>query len=141
MGYRQDYKFIVVGARADLEKVVEYIEEIATYPVQEPIPVGPDFEQAYGIHAWAAYFLERLTWLKHENAQHTDRYALFFEDNAIKAYGSFDSLVNDIIEVSSKFNCQATYAHVGDDFTDTVIKGEGGDVYIGISRTINEPDW
>ena len=142
MGYRQDFKFIIVGTEADLQKVMAFIEEMATSPSTEADRVKqyPE-DDHYGTPKWAAYLLELAKWFKHEDPQHADRHALLFEDMGIKAYGLFESVVDRIIDESHNLGCQSQYAHVGDDVDDMRRKGYSDDVFIGITRSINEPEW
>lgn len=138
MGYRQDYKFIIVGTRANLDKVVLFIEELATRPQHTAEGVVND---EYSEAVWAKDFLDKLKWLGHPDVKQSDRYALLLEDQDIKAYGGFDSVVDSIIEAAAVHGCQTQYAHVGDELSDNVTKGESEDVTIGISRQIEFPEW
>jgi hypothetical protein len=140
VGYRQDYKFMIVGTKAALESVVLFIEDKVTAPKNGDV-LDDDYNYLHSDVSWFTYFYTNMQWLKHEDSKHTDRYALLFEDTNIKAYGAFDSIINTLIEVAHDLKCQTQYAHVGDELSDMIIKGESDDVFIGISRNIYEPEW
>lgn len=138
MGYRQDYKFIIVGTQANLDKVVLFIEELATRPQHT---AGSAATDDYSEAVWAKDFLDKLKWLGHPDVKLGDRYALLIEDEDIKAYGMFDAVVDSIIAAAAVHGCQTQYAHVGDELSDNVTKGESEDVTIYISRNIEVPEW
>lgn len=131
---------MVVGTKAALEDFVFFIENKVTEPQNGDV-LEPDYGDGDGYVSWFTYFYNNTQWLKHEDSKHTDRYALLFEDTGIKAYGAFDSVINTLIEVAHDLECQTQYAHVGDDLSDMITKGESDDVFIGISRVICEPEW
>jgi hypothetical protein len=142
MGYRQDFKFIIVGTEENLQKVMAFIEEMATSPSTEAdlVKQYPE-DDHYGTPKWAAYLLEIAKWFKHEDPQYADRHAILFEDMDLKAYGMFDTVVDRIIEQSRDFGCQSQYAHVGDELDDMRVKGYSDDIFLSITRSIDEPEW
>lgn len=142
MGYRQNYKFIIVGTEANLQKVLSFIEELATNPAtQEDLVKQYPEDDHYGTPKWAAYLLEVAKWFKHEDPQYADRHALLFEDMDLKAYGMFDNVIDRVIETAREFECQTQYAHVGDELDDLRVKGYSDDIYLSIERTIADPEW
>jgi len=142
MSSLQDFKFIIVGTEADLQKVMAFIEEMATSPSTEAdlVKQYPE-DDHYGTPKWAAYLLEIAKWFKHEDPQYTDRHAVLFEDMGIKAYGMFETVVDRIIDESHNLGCQSQYAYIGDEVDDMRVKGYSDDISMSITRTIDEPEW
>lgn len=144
MGYRSEFKLAFSGSKENLEKVIEYIQELYTRPHNEVEGSEDNIDAGwYSQRSWAELFCEAYTWANTHGANGEIRHAVIWEESHCKCYGDFDVFIDRVMAYAEEVDCDSGFARVGEEDNDTERKSRGPNdsVYIPVIQRVGDVEW
>lgn len=145
MGYRSEFKLLLVGDKPNLEKVIEYVEDMYTRPANELAGTdeAEDVDDGfYSLRSWSELFCEDYAW-QPEDPGTPGVCAIVWAEESCKCYGKFDAFIDRVMSYADDMKCDSAFARVGEspEDVDSKTNGPSGRAYVPVIRYIGEPAW